>query len=159
MARTIAIVEDEGDILANYVEAFKRQGYDVIPLRDRPQATEAFATRLPDLVVLDIGLKDEAEGGFELCRALRSRSASLPIIFLTAHDSDLDTISGLRLGADDYITKPFEQSELKIIISKAVATSKLTSGAATIPLPPPEQRRMEIVRTSHLRQILFNSKC
>jgi two-component system, OmpR family, response regulator len=112
VARTIAIVEDETDILANYVEAFKRQGYDVIALRDRPQAIEAFATRLPDLVILDIGLKDEAEGGFELCRSLRSRSVSLPIIFLTAHDSDLDTISGLRLGADDYITKDVSIAQL-----------------------------------------------
>ena len=130
MARTIAIVEDEGDILANYVEAFKRQGYDVIPLRDRPQATEAFATRLPDLVVLDIGLKDEAEGGFELCRALRSRSASLPIIFLTAHDSDLDTISGLRLGADDYITKPFSPREL-VARLKAVLRRTTPPGVET----------------------------
>ena len=112
MPRSIAIVEDEADILANYVAAFKRQGYDVMALRDRPTAMEAFATRLPELVILDVGLKDEAEGGFELCRHLRGRSASLPIIFLTAHDSDLDTISGLRLGADDYITKDVSIAQL-----------------------------------------------
>jgi two-component system, OmpR family, response regulator len=112
MARSIAIVEDEADILANYVAAFRRQGYDVIALRDRPSAMEAFTTRLPDLVILDVGLKDEAEGGFELCRYLRGRSTSLPIIFLTAHDNDLDTISGLRLGADDYITKDVSIAQL-----------------------------------------------
>ena len=56
-------------------------------------------------MLLDIGLDDEIEGGFELCRMLRSRSSILPIIFLSARDSDLDTISGLRLGADDYLTK------------------------------------------------------
>jgi two-component system OmpR family response regulator len=65
----------------------------------------AFEARLPNLVVIDINLKDEVEGGFELCRELRSRSSDLPIIFLTARDSEFDAVSGLRLGADDYLTK------------------------------------------------------
>ena len=62
-------------------------------------------TRLPDLALIDIGLADEIEGGFALCRELRALSATLPIIFLTARDGDLDTVSGLRMGADDYLTK------------------------------------------------------
>ncbi len=61
--------------------------------------------RLPDLAVIDISLEDEPEGGFELCRALRAMSAELPIIFLTARDSEIDAVSGLRLGADDFLTK------------------------------------------------------
>ena len=61
--------------------------------------------RLPDLAVIDISLEDEPEGGFELCRQLRALSAELPIIFLTARDSELDAVSGLRLGADDFLTK------------------------------------------------------
>ena len=65
----------------------------------------AFAARLPDLAVIDISLEDEPEGGFELCRQLRALSAELPIIFLTARDSELDAVSGLRLGADDFLTK------------------------------------------------------
>jgi two-component system OmpR family response regulator len=112
MGRTIAIVEDEPSILANYEQAFRRQGYDVQALRDRPTARAAFATRLPDLVILDIGLGDETEGGFDLCRELRARSTTLPIIFLTAHDTDLDAISGLRLGADDYLTKDISIAQL-----------------------------------------------
>lgn len=112
MARSIAIVEDEPAILANYETAFRRHGYDVTALTSRRAATQAFATRLPDLVVLDIGLGDEAEGGFELCRELRAQSATLPIIFLTAHDTDLDAISGLRLGADDYLTKDISIAQL-----------------------------------------------
>jgi len=71
----------------------------------RAPALEAFAARLPDLVVIDINLRDDVEGGFELCRELRSRAADLPIIFLTARDSEFDAVSGLRLGADDYLTK------------------------------------------------------
>ena len=105
MARTIAIVEDEPAIRENYADLFQRQGYAVTALADRGQAEAAFAERLPDLVILDIGLNDEIDGGFELCRKLRARSATLPIIFLTARDSDFDTVAGLRLGADDYLTK------------------------------------------------------
>ena len=105
MAKRIAIVEDEVAIRENYVAAFRREGYAVDAYEAREPALEAFATRLPDLVVIDVNLKDDIEGGFELCRDLRSRAADLPIIFLTARDSEFDAVSGLRLGADDYLTK------------------------------------------------------
>jgi two-component system OmpR family response regulator len=105
MARKIAIVEDEAAIRANYADAFEREGYSVEAFGARVEALQAFDVRLPDLVVIDINLKDDVEGGFELCRELRSRSADLPIIFLTARDSEFDAVSGLRLGADDYLTK------------------------------------------------------
>ena len=65
----------------------------------------AFRTRLPDLALLDIGLGTHVDGGFALCQELRALSASVPIIFLTARDSDFDMVSGLRMGADDYLTK------------------------------------------------------
>ena len=105
MAKRIAIVEDEVAIRENYVAAFQREGYTVDAYEARQPALEAFASRLPDLVVIDVNLKDDVEGGFELCRDLRSRAADLPIIFLTARDSEFDAVSGLRLGADDYLTK------------------------------------------------------
>ena len=105
MAKRIAIVEDEFAIRENYVAAFKREGYAVDAYEARGPALEAFAARLPDLVVIDVNLKDDVEGGFELCRELRSRAPDLPIIFLTARDSEFDAVSGLRLGADDYLTK------------------------------------------------------
>lgn len=105
MPRRIAIVEDEPAIRDNYADVMRRQGYEVHTYADRHSALEAFRGRLPDLAILDIGLGDEPEGGFDLCRELRSMAKSLPIIFLTARDSDFDTVSGLRLGADDYLTK------------------------------------------------------
>ena len=105
MAKRIAIVEDEAAIRDNYAAAFRREGYAVDAYEARAPALDAFASRLPDLVVIDINLGDDVEGGFELCRELRSRSAELPIIFLTARDSEFDAVSGLRLGADDYLTK------------------------------------------------------
>jgi two-component system OmpR family response regulator len=117
MARHIAIVEDEATIRANYAEAMERQGFRVTGYDTRPRALAAFDQELPDLVVIDVGLGDEPEGGFDLCRELRARSASLPIIFLTARDSDLDTISGLRLGADDYLGKDVSIPHLTARIS------------------------------------------
>ncbi len=105
MAKRIAIVEDEAAIRENYSAAFRREGYAVDGYDARKPALAAFATRLPDLVVIDINLKDDVEGGFELCRELRARAPELPIIFLTARDSEFDAVSGLRLGADDYLTK------------------------------------------------------
>jgi two-component system OmpR family response regulator len=105
MARRIAIVEDDAAIRENYADVLRRQGYDVAAYPDRPAALRAMKTRLPDLALIDIGLADEVEGGFALCRELRALSPALPIIFLTARDGDLDTVSGLRMGADDYLTK------------------------------------------------------
>ena len=105
MKRVIAIVEDEPAIRDNYAAAFTREGYAVRTYGSRAEALKAFAARLPDLAVIDISLGDEPEGGFELCRQLRAQSAELPIIFLTARDSELDAVSGLRLGADDFLTK------------------------------------------------------
>ena len=112
MNRRIAIVEDEPAIRDNYAEALRKQGYGVEVFSSRPAALEAFEQRLPDLALIDVGLGEEPEGGFELCRALRALSATVPIIFLTARDSDLDTVSGLRLGADDYLTKDISMANL-----------------------------------------------
>lgn len=105
MSRTVAIVEDEPAIRDNYADALRRHGYAVMPFSGRAEAQAAFALKLPDLVIIDVGLGDEPEGGFDLCRELRARSATLPILFLTARDDDFDVISGLRLGADDYLSK------------------------------------------------------
>ena len=101
----IAIVEDEPDLRANYADVFGQNGYSVTTHNNRPNAESAFENQLPDLAIIDIGLENEAEGGFALCQWLRQRSTSVPIIFLSARDSDLDIVSGLRMGADDYVTK------------------------------------------------------
>jgi two-component system, OmpR family, response regulator len=110
--RLIAIVEDETPIRDNYREALERYGFRTRGYASRKSAEAAFTDQLPDLVIIDIGLGEEPEGGFELCRHLRARSSELPIIFLTARDSDLDAVSGLRLGADDYLTKDISTTHL-----------------------------------------------
>jgi two-component system, OmpR family, response regulator len=117
VARTVAIVEDDAAIRANYADMLKKHGYQVTAYADRKSATAGFRTRLPDLALLDIGLADEPDGGFTLCRELRALSAALPIIFLTARDSDFDLVSGLRMGADDYLTKDAGMPQLLARIS------------------------------------------
>ena len=105
MPRRIALVEDDPAIRANYADALRKHGHDVQAYGSRGEAMAAFRGRLPDLAILDIGLGEDHDGGFALCRDLRALSAGLPIIFLTARDSDFDVVSGLRMGADDYLTK------------------------------------------------------
>jgi len=117
MPKTVAIVEDDAAIRANYADMLKKHGYQVRAYPDRKSAADAFRTQLPDLALLDIGLGDEPDGGFTLCRELRAMSAALPIIFLTARDSDFDTVSGLRMGADDYLTKDVALPQLLARIS------------------------------------------
>jgi two-component system OmpR family response regulator len=105
VTRRVAIVEDESAIRENYADVLRMQGYQVQAYANRQDAQAAFEQRLPDLAIIDIGLEDEIDGGFRLCLSLRSMSTTLPIIFLTARDNDFDTVSGLRMGADDYLTK------------------------------------------------------
>ncbi len=112
MSKSVALVEDEPSLQVNYRDALERHGYEVQVYDNRPDALAAFEKKLPDLAIIDVGLGDEAEGGFELCRQLRSMAPLLPIVFLTALDSELDTISGLRLGADDYLTKDISLAHL-----------------------------------------------
>ena len=131
MARRIAIVEDEAALRENYAAVLTRHGYEVAAYADPISAMQEFQGRLPDLVILDIGLGDDVEGGFDLCRELRGISKTLPIIFLTARDNDFDTISGLRLGADDYLTK---DTSMPHILARIAALFRRVAALAD-PLP------------------------
>lgn len=145
MSRRIAIVEDEPAIRGNYVDVLRKQGYEVAAYGNRADALAAFRARLPDLAVIDIGLADEIDGGFALCRELRALSSMVPIIFLSARDSDFDIVAGLRLGADDYLTKDvglphlsariaalFRRSDL--LTAPSVSEDILERGALTLDL-------------------------
>ena len=131
----IAIVEDDSTIRQNYSDALKRGGYGVDAHASRGEASAAFRSRLPDLAILDIGLGDEIDGGFALCRELRNISPTLPIIFLSARDSDFDVVAGLRLGADDYVTKDVSIPHLLARIAalfRRVEAARLPSRAEDI---------------------------
>ncbi|QSX35044.1 proteobacterial dedicated sortase system response regulator [Shewanella avicenniae] len=127
--KRIAIVEDEAAIRENYKDVLQNQGYSVQAYANRQQAMQAFTTRLPDLAIIDIGLEDEIDGGFTLCQALRAMSNTLPIIFLTARDSDFDTVCGLRLGADDYLSKDVSFPHLLARLAALFRRSELAANA------------------------------
>ncbi len=112
MKKHIVLIEDEPGIRDNYRDAFERRGYRVSAFGDRPAAWKVLRQELPDLTIIDVGLGNEPDGGFTLCNDLRNLSATLPIIFLTARDSDIDSVYGLRLGADDYVTKDMSMEHL-----------------------------------------------
>ena len=131
MPKTIALVEDDAAIRENYIVALKAQGYQVNAYEDRPSAADAFNNELPDLAIIDIGLKEEMEGGFLLCQQLRTLSQTIPIIFFTARDNDVDTISGLRMGADDYLTKDISMAHLLARIAALFRRVDLLSAPRT----------------------------
>lgn len=127
MKKTIAIVEDDAQQRRYYADALRSSEYDVLEYEDRQQAQDAFEAELPDLAILDIALKSEVGGGYELCRYLKQRDASLPVIFLTSRGDELDKIYGLQLGAWDYQTKPVSLEYLIVRIESFFQIKQLTS--------------------------------
>lgn len=120
----ILVVEDDLDISKMLRIYFDSQGYEVFVANRGNDALETVRRTLPDVVILDINLPDI--DGYEICRTLRSnvRTSQVPIIFLTQKDERSDKIAGLELGADDYITKPFDIEELKLRVEGAIRRSK-----------------------------------
>jgi PleD family two-component response regulator len=118
----ILIVEDDFDISNMLRIFFSGQGYQVEVAARGNDALDQCRKSLPDLVVLDIMLPDM--DGYAVCKAMRTttRTSHIPIIFLTQKDERSDKIAGLELGADDYITKPFDIEELKLRVGTAIRT-------------------------------------
>jgi DNA-binding response OmpR family regulator len=131
MARTILVVDDESTLRETLVEALELEGYRAIPAADGREALVRFRAEKPDLVLLDVMLPELS--GVEVCRILRAESA-VPIIMLTARDSEVDKVVGLELGADDYVTKPFSLRELTARIR---AIFRRAEGVASSPALPP----------------------
>ncbi len=110
MPATILLVDDEPHIIQLARLYLERENYQIITAGDGPAALDAAEKQRPALMVLDIMLP--GLDGFEVCRRLRAQDNDLPIIMLTARDDDIDKIVGLEMGADDYLTKPFNPREL-----------------------------------------------
>ncbi len=132
----ILVVEDDPDISKMLKIYFSSQGYDVLAeMRGRP-AIDTCAQKMPNVVILDINLPDI--DGYTVCRELRGslRTKHIPIIFLTQKDERSDKIKGLELGADDYITKPFDIEELKLRVQGAIRRAtyeNLTNPTTSLP--------------------------
>src|SRR3954464_7863185 len=109
MARTILVVEDETTLRETLADALEAEGFQVVQAADGRAALSRFRADRPDLILLDLMLPELS--GIEVCRIIRAESG-VPIVMLTAKDSELDKVVGLELGADDYVTKPFSLREL-----------------------------------------------
>ena len=116
MRRRIAYVEDDDVTRSNYCQMLRNDGFDVTAYSNKNDALTDFRKELPDLALLDISHEGERDAGYQICSELRQISSEVPIIFLTSHDDEIDRISGLRLGADDYITKDASMEYLVIRI-------------------------------------------
>ena len=137
----ILIVEDDPNILESVKYNLQKDGYDILTAVDGAQALEIARAGKPDLIILDIMLPQM--NGLEVCRILRKEMA-IPIIMLTARDTEIDKITGLDLGADDYVTKPFSMRELmsrvrsllrRGQIQPVTSETKLISGDLEIDFP------------------------
>lgn len=123
MKSTLLIIEDEAN-LANALRLnLNAEGYEVKLARSGKEASEVLNASVSslDLILLDVMLPDIS--GFELCKQIKKKRSELPVIFLTAKSQSLDKIEGLKLGADDYITKPFDLEELLLRIRNLLKRS------------------------------------
>jgi DNA-binding response OmpR family regulator len=127
MARTILVVEDETTLRETLVDALEVEGFRVVAAADGRQALARFRADRPDLVLLDLMLPELS--GIEVCRIIRAESG-VPIVMLTAKDSELDKVVGLELGADDYVTKPFSLRELSARIRALFRRSEQVAASA-----------------------------
>lgn len=122
----ILLVDDEPNIIQLARMYLEREGYRIISAADGKEAMETIRTKKPDLVVLDVMLPEL--DGLEVCKRLRREKNNVPVIMLTARDDDIDKILGLELGADDYMTKPFNPRELtarvKVILRRSERFSR-----------------------------------
>lgn len=109
----VTLVEDEPSIADTVIYALESEGYAVLWKSSGRAAIEQIRVDSPDIVILDIGLPDL--NGFEVFREIRGFS-QVPVIFLTARNEEIDRVTGLEIGADDYIVKPFSPRELKAVI-------------------------------------------
>jgi DNA-binding response OmpR family regulator len=121
-AKKVLIVEDDPALLRGLKDNFQAEGYQVRTATDGERGLAALFQDPPDVLLLDLMLP--RMNGYQICRAARSRHLHTPIIMLTAKDREHDLFRGLELGADDYITKPFD---IRDLIARAGALSRLES--------------------------------
>jgi DNA-binding response OmpR family regulator len=130
MARTILVVDDEPTLRETLVDALEADGFRVVSAADGREALTRFRADRPDLILLDLMLPELS--GIEVCRIIRAESG-VPIVMLTAKDSELDKVVGLELGADDYVTKPFSLRELTARIRALFRRSEQAAGGEVPP--------------------------
>ena len=137
MAR-IALVDDDRNILISVKMTLESEGHDIETYNDGLSAFEAFSKSLPDLAVLDI--KMPRMDGMDLLQRIRQTS-QMPVIFLTSKDDEIDEVLGLRMGADDYVTKPFSQ---RLLVERVRALLRRQEVTAGVPVAESEEQRVMV---------------
>ncbi len=129
MAKRVLLVEDEAGLVLTLHDRLRREGYAVEHAGDGETGLARATSEAFDLVVLDVGLP--RLNGFEVLEAMRERGVDTPVLMLTARGQVADKVAGLRMGADDYVAKPFEMAELLARIEARLRRDAPASGAAT----------------------------
>lgn len=129
MKSKILIVEDEPAMVAGLRDNFEYEGYDVISAGDGVSGLERALNDSPDLIVLDVMMPRMS--GLDVCKQLKAKRPSVPIIMLTARGQEIDKVVGLELGADDYVTKPFSIRELMARVKAVLRRASTPASAAT----------------------------
>ena len=124
-SKKIVIVEDEPSLVFTLQDTLESEGYEVFIAENGDQAVKIVKKEQPDLMILDLMLPGMS--GFDVCRTVRDQSYTFPIIMLTARDQEIDKVTGLNIGADDYITKPFGVKELLARIKARLRRSETYS--------------------------------
>ena len=127
----ILLVEDEPGLVLTLTDRLSAEGYAVETATDGEQGLLRAATEAFDLVILDVMLP--RKGGFDVCRDLRQRGVSTPVLMLTARGQVADKVVGLKIGADDYLTKPFNMMELLARVEALLRRAQAGATAATAP--------------------------
>lgn len=128
--RTVLVVEDEESFVEALMVGLKREGFRALAARNGAEAMEMFDAIRPDLVLLDVMLPDVS--GLDVCRKIRRRSR-VPIIMVSAKSSEIDTVVGLEVGADDYVAKPYRLREL--VARMRAALRRMPRGDDVLPSP------------------------
>jgi two-component system response regulator ChvI len=139
---TIALVDDDRNVLASVSIAFETEGYRVMTYADGASALDGFKTSTPDLAIFDI--KMPRMDGIELLRRLREKS-DLPVIFLTSKKGEIDELFGLKIGADDFVRKPFSQRTLMERVRAVLRRRAVKDDAA------PNDSKVKGIERGHLR--------
>lgn len=148
----ILIVEDDSGLNRGISFALLQEGYETVTAENMEKGLEYFRKEQPDAVLLDLNLPDG--DGLSLCRQIRTES-DVPVLMLTARDLEVDEIMGLKSGADDYITKPFSISVLKIRLEKALKNSHVPSAANS---PKPELQSGAVRLNPNNARVFLNGR-
>ena len=151
----ILLVEDELGLVLTIADRLRSEGYQVTTATDGEQGFESASTEPFDLLILDVMLPRKS--GFEVCRDLREQGFSMPILMLTARGQTADKVQGLKIGADDYLTKPFDMLELlariEALLRRPPVAAPVTGNQATFGDIRVDQKSTEVTRNGEHVQV------